>query len=303
MALLLHSTPERGAVWSGLFAEAGEGFFPNEASVTDRALVTHLACWVPPPDLGRYPNLHTVICVGAGTDHFPALPEGVALIRTIAPGIEAMVRDWVVMAALALHRDLPVYLDQAGRGEWHPYAARLASSRRVGIMGMGRIGRLVAATLAAHGFPVTGYSRSGQPVGGMRVYGEAGLRDFLSQSDLLICLLPLTEATRGLMNDAFLAELPQGALLVHAGRGAQLDMAALRRALDAGRLAGAMLDVTDPEPLPAGHWAWRDPRVLITPHIGAFTDPAEGAAFALDVIRAGREGRPVPGLIDRARGY
>ncbi|RDW13261.1 hypothetical protein DIE28_08995 [Paracoccus thiocyanatus] len=153
MALLLHSTPERGTVWGRIFAEAGEGFIADAAGVTDPAQVTHLACWTPPADLSRYPDLRTVICVGAGTDHFPALPEGVALSRTIAPGIEAMVRDWVVMATLALHRDLPFYLDHAARGEWQPRPARLARTRRIGIMGMGRIGRLAAESLQALALP------------------------------------------------------------------------------------------------------------------------------------------------------
>lgn len=303
MGLLLHSTAERGAVWSRIFTDAGEGFIPDEASVTDPSQVTHLACWVPPADLSRYPNLRTVICVGAGTDHFPPLPEGVALSRTIAPGIEAMVRDWVVMAVLALHRELPAYLDGATRGEWQPRPARLARSRRVGIMGMGRIGRLAAESLGALGFPVAGYSRSGTPALGVDIFGADRLNAFLAGSDILVCLLPLTEETRGLMDDAFLARLPEGAALVQAGRGAQLGMEALRRALDSGRLSAAMLDVTDPEPLPADHWAWRDPRVLITPHIAAHTDAAEGARHALAVIRADRDGQPVPGLVDRSRGY
>jgi glyoxylate/hydroxypyruvate reductase A len=303
MALLLHSTPERGAIWGRIFAEAGEGFIPDEASVTDPAQVMHLACWVPPADLARYPNLRTVICVGAGTDHFPPLPDGVALSRTIAPGIEAMVRDWVVMAVLALHRELPVYLDQAARGEWHPRPAQLARSRRVGIMGMGRIGQLAAESLKDLGFPVTGYSRSGAPVEGFEVFGADRLDNFLTGAEILVCLLPLTEETRGMMDDAFFTRLPEGAQLVQAGRGAQLDMAALRRALDSGRLSASMLDVTDPEPLPPDHWAWTDPRVLITPHIAAHTDAAEGARHALSVIRAHRDGQPVPGLVDRSRGY
>ncbi|WP_199260844.1 2-hydroxyacid dehydrogenase [Paracoccus binzhouensis] len=307
MALLLHSTPERGAIWARIFAQAGEPFVAGEAGVADPAQVTHLACWTPPADLARYPNLRTVICVGAGTDHFPPLPEGVALVRTIAPGIEAMVRDWVVMAVLALHRELPAYLEQAGRGDWRPRPARLAASRRVGIMGMGRIGRLAAGSLQALGFAVSGYSRSGAPVEGpvegIETFGADRLPAFLAGADILVCLLPLTDRTRGLMNDAFFARLPRGAGLVHAGRGAQLDMPALRRALDGGRLSAAMLDVTDPEPLPADHWAWRDPRVLITPHVAAHTDAEEGARHALAVIRADREGRPVPGLVDRARGY
>lgn len=303
MALLLHSTPERGAVWGRIFAEAGEGFIPDAASVTDASQVTHLACWTPPADLARYPNLRTVICVGAGTDHFPVLPDGVALSRTIAPGIEAMVRDWVVMATLALHRDLPFYLDHAARGEWQPRPARLARTRRVGIMGMGRIGRLAAESLQALGFAVSGYSRSGMPVEGVEIFGANRLDAFLSEADILVCLLPLTDETRGLMGSAFFDRLPQGAGLVHAGRGAQLDMEALRQALDGGRLSAAMLDVTDPEPLPADHWAWRDPRVLITPHIAAHTDAEEGARHALAVVRADRDGQPVPGLVDRSRGY
>jgi len=303
MALLLHSTPERAAVWGRIFADAGEVFVADEASVSDPAQITHLACWVPPADLARYPNLHTVICVGAGTDHFPHLPVGVALSRTLAPGIEAMVRDWAVMATLALHRDLPIYLDQATRGEWRTHMPLAASARRIGIMGMGRIGRLAAETLQDMGFAVTGYSRSGAAVPGIRVFGADALTEFLAGADILICLLPLTPETRGLMNDAFFARLPQGARLVQAGRGAQLDMAALRRALESGQVSAAMLDVTDPEPLPQGHWTWADPRVWITPHVAAHTDAGEGARHALAVIRAGRNGQPLPGLVDRDRGY
>ncbi|MFV0409024.1 MAG: 2-hydroxyacid dehydrogenase [Paracoccus sp. (in: a-proteobacteria)] len=303
MALLFYSTPERGAVWASAFADAGESFIPDEPGVTDPAQVTHLACWIPPADLSRYPNLRTIICVGAGTDHFPPLPAGVALSRTIAPGIEAMVRDWVVMAALALHRDLPVYLDQAARGEWIARPARLASSRRIGIMGTGRIGQLVAASLMALGFPVSGYSRSGRDLPGVPVFGPADRAAFLQQTDLLIGMLPLTDETRGMMDDEFFVSLPEGALIVHAGRGAQMDQQALRRALDSGRIAAAMLDVTEPEPLPADHWAWSDPRILITPHIGSYTDPAEGAQHALAVIRADREGAVIPGLVDPGKGY
>jgi len=303
MALLFHSLPARGAVWADVFAKAGEAFIPNEASVSDPAAVTHLACWQPPEDLSRYANLKAVISIGAGADHFPPLPEGVVLVRTIAPGIEAMVRDWVVMATLALHRDLPIYLDQAARREWRPQTTRLARSRRVGIMGMGRIGRQVAMTLTGMDFPVAGWSRSGSAVDGVEVFGADVLDAFLARTDLLICLLPLTEETRGLMDDAFFGKLPDGARLVHAGRGAQLDMDAMRRAIGSGRLTAAMLDVTNPEPLPDDHWAWSDPRVIVTPHVGSHTDPEEGAHHALNVIRAMRGGDTPPGLVDRLKGY
>ena len=303
MTLLYMSTPARGAVWARIFAAAGEPLLLGEAAATDPAEVTALACWQPPADIARYPNLRAVISVGAGVDQMPALPPGVALCRTLAPGIETMVRDWVVMAALALQRDLPVYLDQARAGLWAPHAPRAAGRTRVGLMGMGRIGKLAAGTLGLMGFPVTGWSRSGRPVAGMEMRGADELPAFLAATDLLICLLPLTAETRGILSDDLFAALPPGARLVHAGRGAQLDMAALRRALDAGRLAAAMLDVTDPEPLPAGHWAWADPRVIVTPHIAAQTDDAEGGEHALAVMRALRSGEPLPGLVDPARGY
>lgn len=296
MTLLLISMPERAAVWSRVFAEAGEPILLDDS---DPEAVTEIACWTP-PDLARFPNLRAVICVGAGTDHMPPMPDRVVLSRTLAPGIEAMVRDWTVMAVLAMHRDLPLYLEQASRGEWAGRGAALARTRRVGIMGMGRIGRLVAQGLSALGFPVAGWSRSGDPVDGVEVFTDLGA--FLARTDIVVCLLPLTDQTRGMMDDAFFAALPKGARLVHAGRGAQLDMDALRRALGV-TLDFAMLDVTNPEPLPPGHWAWADPRVIVTPHIAAVTDAVEGAEHALAVLRALRTGAPVPGAVDRARGY
>lgn len=303
MALLFLSTPERAAVWGPLLAAGGHRMIAGEGAVTDPASVTAIACWTPPADLARYPALRAVISVGAGVDQMPPLPPGVALSRTIAPGIEAMVRDWVVMATLMLARDVPRYLDQARAGVWQAHPVRKASSLRVGILGLGRIGRLVAGSLGGMGFAVAGYSRSAAPVPGVQVFGPGGLHDLVAQSDLLVCLLPLTDATRGLLGADLLARMPEGAGLVHAGRGAQLDMAALRAALDHGPLAHAVLDVTDPEPLPPGHWAWAHPRIVITPHVAAQTDAAEGAAHALAVMEALRKGSPIPGLVDPSRGY
>ncbi|MDP0927176.1 glyoxylate/hydroxypyruvate reductase A [Paracoccus onubensis] len=303
MTLLYLSTAERAAIWSPIFVEAGERMVIGEDAVADPADITHIACWIAPEDLSRYPNLQAVIGVGAGIDQMPPMPDGVALSRTIAPGIAEMVRDWVMMAALMLHREMPRYLEQARQGEWHSHPARPTRRCRIGVMGLGQVGRLVAQNLSALGFPVAGWSRSGNPVGGLEVYGAAALDDFLARTEMLICLLPLTEATRGLLNARLLAKLPGGAGLIHAGRGAQLEMDALRDALDSGQIGAAMLDVTDPEPLPPEHWAWRHPEVIVTPHIASYTDAEEGARHALSVIRASRAGQPIPGLVDQNRGY
>ncbi|WP_343504358.1 2-hydroxyacid dehydrogenase [Alloyangia pacifica] len=303
MALLYLSTAERAEVWKPLFDAAGEEMIVGEAAVADPAAITHLVCWLPPQDLRRYPNLKVVISTGAGVDQMPAMPEGVSLVRTLAPGIEEMVRDWVVMATLMLHREMPIYLGQQRAAEWTVRPVPLTRGTRVGIMGLGRIGQLAAGTLRGMGFDVAGWSRSGRPVEGIEVHGAGAMDAFLARSDILICLLPLTAETRGLMDADFFAKLPPGAMLVHAGRGAQLDMAALKGALDAGQLASAMLDVTDPEPLPADHWAWADPRLVITPHVAANTDAREGARHVLDVLRASRAGEPLPGFVDQERGY
>ncbi|AWI85918.1 glyoxylate/hydroxypyruvate reductase A (plasmid) [Alloyangia pacifica] len=302
MALLFTSTPDRRPVWQSLFEAEGIPIISGEDAVTDPAEVTAIACWVPPADLSRYSNLRAVISVGAGVDHLPPLPAGVALSRTLAPGIEAMVRDWVVMATLTLHRDLPRYLEQGRAGTWQSHPVALAGSRRVGILGMGRIGTLAALSLQALGFDVAGLSRSGVD-GAVPMFAASDMERFLARSDLLICLLPLTPETRGILNVKTLSALPRGACLVHAGRGAHLDTVALRDALKSGQISAAMLDVTNPEPLPADHWMWQDPRVIVTPHVAAQTDATEGARHALSVMRALRDGTQVPGLVDPVRGY
>lgn len=303
MALLFLSTPARGRVWKRLFEQAGQEIILGEAAVTDPTAITHLMCWTPPQDLSLYPNLRVIISAGAGVDHMPDLPPQVVLSRTIAPGIETMVRDWAVMASLMLHRDMPAYLTQAKTGQWADRPVRAATDRRVGIMGAGRIGQLTGATLQNLGFPVAYFSRSGRPIGSAQTFAAHQLNDFLARTDLLIGLLPLTDETQGLMDAGFFDRLPTGGLLVQAGRGAQLHLDALRTALETGKIAGAMFDVTDPEPLPSHHWAWTDPRVIITPHIAAVTDHEEGARHALAVILADQTGAKIPGRIDPIAGY
>ena len=132
MALLFLSTPARAEVWRRVFAEAGDEIFIGADAVFDPGAVTHLACWQPPADLSCYPNLQVVISIGAGVDQIGPLPPGLALSRTLAPGIDAMVRDWVVMAALMLHREMPLYLDQSARGLWRGHATRPARTTRIG---------------------------------------------------------------------------------------------------------------------------------------------------------------------------
>lgn len=304
MAILYLSTPERGAVFRATLREAFPDLPFHEGEAPVPAAVRIVIAWTCPPDLfTRHPNLRLLVSVGAGVDQLDlsAVPPEVQVVRMLEPGLPAQMAEYATLATLALHRDLPVYLEQARQGQWRGGRNVPAQARRVGVMGMGQLGRAVLAALAPFGFPLAGYSRSGGAPEGVEAFTD--LDCFLARSDILVCLLPLTPETEGLLSAATFAHLPRGAALVHAGRGRHLVTADLIAALDSGHLSGAMLDVTDPEPLPADHPLWRHPRVIVTPHIACQTRAEEGAHHLLRVIGAWQSGQPIPGAVDRARGY
>lgn len=308
MTLLFNSDSARGAK----FAEVFGATFPEiPVRIGTGGLrepdVRYLVTWEAPADmLDRYPNIEVVISMGAGVDQFDlsAFPTGVKLVRLVDEELASMMRDYVCMAVLGCHRNLPEYVGQQ-RGEvWHELPVRLASDRRVGVLGLGQLGLGVARALAPFDFPLSGWSRSEHQVPGLRcLSGSLGLEMILRDSDILVCLLPLTPATRGILNADLFAKLPRGAALVHVGRGAQLDPQALRDALDAGHLASAILDVTNPEPLPPGDLLWHHPRVIVTPHVACQTRPQGLARHAINVVRAHLDGRHLPGLVQACRGY
>ena len=269
--------------------------------------IEYAVVWKQKPNvLSRLPNLKAVFSIGAGVDHLfadPGLPE-VPIVRVVADNLTQYMTEYVCWRVLDHHRQGRLYRDQQKRKVWHEPPQPPAGAVSVGIMGLGNLGRAAAKVLLALGYTVKGWSRTGTRIDGVETFGGAGELDaFLAGTDILVVLLPLTPETRGILNAETLSALPRGACVVHAGRGAHLDTDALRAALDAGQISSVMLDVTNPEPLPSDHWMWLDPRVIVTPHVAAQTDATEGARHALSVMRALRDGTPVPGLVDRARGY
>ncbi|MFC0218989.1 2-hydroxyacid dehydrogenase [Pseudochelatococcus lubricantis] len=308
MTFFCNTDAGRGDLFRRLFGEALPDLpFAVPGDDVDAAEVRYLLTWTAPPNLrDAYPALEVLFSTGAGVDQFrfDDLPPQTQLVRMIEPGITAMMQEYVVMGVLALHRGLPAYLGQQAREEWKVLPAVPAAGRRVGVMGLGELGKAVLEALRPFGFPLAGWSRSARDIPGVVCHsGASGLQDFLAATDILICLLPLTNETRGILSADLFARLPQGAGLVHAGRGQQLDAAALIAALDSGHLEAAVIDVCDPEPLPPGHPLWHHPRILLTPHVASQTNAETAAQVVIDNIRRHRRGEPMVGLVTRERGY
>lgn len=293
----------RGAVFADAFAKhLPEISFTMEANKVDHSDVRFIMTWSPPADLHRYPNLQAVFCIGAGVDQFAnvEMPAGLKLVRMVDEGITRMVVEYVVMAVLCLHRNLHLYIDHQRRRTWKEITPQAeAAERRVSILGTGVLGRATLQALRGFGFRLAGWSRSELSIEGVDCYrGEEGLRAMLPRTDILVCLLPLTSETTGILSVKLFAALPQGACLVHAGRGRQLDADALISSLDSGWLSGAFLDVVDPEPLPFDHPLWTHSRILITPHVAAITQPRSAAMTTIENVKRLLLGETPQGLVD-----
>jgi glyoxylate/hydroxypyruvate reductase A len=308
MTLLYKADPERGKQWAQIFAhKAPDIEFRLWPEAGDPAAVRYLAAWQPPNDPARMlPNLEVIFSVGAGIDQFDlsSVPDHIAVVRMIEPGIVEGMVEYVTQSVLTLHRDLFDYAQQQEQRVWRELPVRAAAARRIGVLGLGMLGSAVLERLRLFGFPCAGWSRSAHALPGVECYaGSAALDAFLARTDILICLLPLTDATRGLLNRSLFAKLPKGASFINVGRGPQVNQSDLLDALDNGHLHIAILDVTDPEPLPPAHPFWTHPRVRLTPHIASATRPESAVDVVLDNIRRHRDGLPMLGQIDRARGY
>ncbi|AXU21623.1 glyoxylate/hydroxypyruvate reductase A (plasmid) [Novosphingobium sp. THN1] len=273
----------------------------------DPEAVRYIAAWNAPPEfIAQFPNLEILFSVGAGIDQLPigALPPQVRVVRMVEQGIITGMAEYVAMACLALHRDLPFFISEQRAGRWSYRHTRLASQSRIGVMGMGELGRAALDVLGPLGFPLSGWSRTAREIAGVACFaGKDQLDAFLMQADILVCLLPLTDETRGILCRETFAKMPVGSAVINAGRGGHLVADDLIEALDQGQLRAAMLDVTSPEPLPEGNAFYRHPAIFLTPHVAAETRHETAGEVLADNLQRLLAGAPLVGEVDRTRGY
>jgi glyoxylate/hydroxypyruvate reductase A len=313
MAILLAITGWEPDAWLERFRTLGKGreirLVPD---IGDPASIDYACAWKPPAGLlATLPNLRAIFSLGAGVDHLlgdPTLPD-VPIVRIADPDLTMRMTEYVVLHVLLHHRRFKRYDANQRARRWSDEADPAASEVRVGIMGLGVLGQAAAAALATLGFQLSGWSRTQKAVPGMTTFsGQAGLKPFLAQTDILLCVLPLTPDTRGLLNYQLFQNLARdgalgGPALINAGRGGLQVEADILRALDDGTLTGASLDVFQQEPLPAESPLWTHPKIFITPHNAAQSDARALTKYVLGQIERFERGLPLENLVDRKRGY
>ncbi len=316
LALLIHGgtdnwSPQR---WKTRFDEVcrDRRVFQFRQADADPAEVHYAAVWKPAPgELAAFPNLQVIFNLGAGVDALMAdhtLPN-VPLVRVAVDDLTDRMMEYVALHVRMHHRQEPYLRESQRLRRWAPKYQWPASAISVGIMGIGTLGARAAQVLTRIGFRVTGWSRSRKQVEGVECFaGGAELDAFLRRTDILVCLLPLTPDTRGILNrDVFVRlnrESPLGApVLVNAGRGGLQNEADILAALDDGTLGGVSLDVFAQEPLPAESPFWTHPKVVLTPHNAADTDPDAISRYVAEQIARFEAGGALQNVVDRTRGY
>lgn len=259
--------------------------------------------------LAGLPNLKAIFSTGAGVDHIladPQLPD-VPIVRVVAPNLTQYMVEYVCWRVLDHHRHGAAYRVQQTRRIWHEPAQPSADQVTVGIMGMGQLGRAASRALGALGFRINGWTRTPQDSVNSW-HGPEGLGPFLNATDILVVLLPHTPATEGIIDYKLLSQLRRenrfgGAFLINAGRGGLQKEADILRALDEGILKEASLDVFETEPLPAESPLWGHPKVFVTPHAAASSDPVHLAPMMLEQMARFERGEKLENLVDRIAGY
>jgi len=314
MAFLFITPTWDTAAWVASMRKAAPGLdVRNWPDVGNLADVTYTAAWLPPPDVVKgLPNLKVIFSLGAGVDAIlkdPTLPQATPIVRVNDPDLTMRMTEYIVLQVLIHHRQQRRIDENQRRKVWDSFPTHAASALSVGIMGMGVLGQDAAERLRDLGFKVAGWSRSRKMVRGIESFaGPQEFDAFLARTDVLVSLLPATPDTDRVINRATIRKLsrkgPFGApILINAGRGRQQVGEDILASLDAGELHAATLDVFAVEPLPPDSPFWTHPKVTVTPHCAADSDPDTICAYIAQQIARHEDGQPLENLVDRQRGY
>ncbi|HGY3715424.1 TPA: glyoxylate/hydroxypyruvate reductase GhrA [Citrobacter gillenii] len=312
MEILFYHPTFDTAWWLKALAKAIPGANVREWKRGDNAHADYALVWHPPVDMLAGRKLKAVFALGAGVDsilsklkaHPEMLDTSIPLFRLEDTGMGLQMQEYAVSQVLHWFRRFDDYQALKSQAKWQPLQEYTREEFTVGIMGAGVLGAKVAESLQAWGFPLRCWSRTRKSWPGVESFaGTAELAAFLSQTRVLINLLPNTAETVGIINAGLLNQLQDGAYVLNLARGVHLNEDDLLAALNTGKLKGAMLDVYSSEPLPENNPLWKHPRVAMTPHIAAVTRPAEAVDYISRTILNLESGKAVTGQVDRVRGY
>ena len=305
--LLLDSTTKDLSPWVQAFKE----YLPEDEVVTwdevdDPDKVQVAVVWNHQTDLfNKIPNVRLVASLGAGVEHIvfdPLLPIDVPVSKVISPHLSTPMSNYCIGAILYFHKQFDKYWRDKEEKRWHQ---EFDPERpiKIGILGLGSLGTDLALKLAALEFEVHGLSRSKKNIPSVNTYSEEELELFLARVNVLVCMLPTTDQTNGMINKALLNKLPNNSFLINVGRGKQQVDDDILSCLESGKLAGAFLDVFPEEPLPNTSPLWEHPKVFITPHIAVVTKIEAAVPQIVENYKRLKEGKELINLIDRAKGY
>jgi glyoxylate/hydroxypyruvate reductase A len=309
MAMMFLSTFDRSDDWQATMATlAPDMDFRVWPDIGNKEDIEYALVWQPPAsELKSYPNLKIIFSIGAGVDHLasdPDLPEGVPVCRMVDHALTEGMVEYVVMSALYHHKKMHLYAQQQREKSWQPCFPPTAEYRTIGVMGLGVLGGACVKALSTMGFKTLGWSRSDKEIEGVETFsGADGLKAFLNGTQILVCLLPLTDKTRGIINTRLLDALPKGACVINVGRGGHLIEEDLYAALQTGQIEAATLDVFQEEPLPQDSPLWSHARVMVTPHIASITQPFSATQGLLENIRRQQAGEELRNVVDFSKEY
>lgn len=308
MSILLVSTTRDPDKWVKTLKEKNESLdiqiYPDVERPDD---VEFAISWKHPEGLYKdFPNLKVIASMGAGVNHIlkdDKLPEGVKVTRIVDNQLTEDMSQFVLLQCLAVSRNLFIHLQDQSDKRWKPKSYQTPEKTSVGIMGYGVLGQEAGKVLKANGFEVFGYANSSKMVNGVKVYGADELDAFLNKTQILVCLLPVTSKTKGILDLQLFEKLKEDAYLINVARGEHLIEADLISAIDRDIIKGASLDVFQEEPLPEIHPFWNHPKIQITPHIASMTDPESVANQLLENYNRMKKGESLINEVDVEKGY